>query len=67
MRYDNLHQLIQGSSSTRRYFLSLPADMQCRLHAQGEHIHFAQQLHDSVRAAEVYRRQLHNSDYYNFR
>ena len=61
MRYDNLHQLIQGSSSTRRYFLSLPADM------QGEHIHSAQQLHDSVRAAEVYRRQLHNSDYYNFR
>lgn len=53
MRYDNLHQLIQGSSSTRRYFLSLPADMQCWLHAQGEHIHSAQQLH--------------NSDYYNFR
>lgn len=41
MRYDNLQELIRGSSSSRRYFLSLPVELQMRLHQQNEEIHSA--------------------------
>ena len=44
MRYENLHDLINNSSSTRRYFLSLPVSMQLALHERGEYIHTAQEV-----------------------
>lgn len=48
MQYDNLQSLIRNSSSSRKYFLSLPVDMQMELHRQNEYIHSAQQLHSLV-------------------
>lgn len=44
MRYANLHQLLQNSSSTRQYFLSLPVTTQLALHQHNEHIHTASEL-----------------------
>ncbi len=43
--YTNLKQLLANSSSTRKYFLSLPVDMQLKLHKFNSCIHTAQQLH----------------------
>ena len=31
IKYQNLHELIQRSSSSREYFLSLPVDTQLRI------------------------------------
>lgn len=45
MQYDNLQSLIKNSSSSRKYFLSLPIDIQLELHKHNEYIHCAQQLH----------------------
>ena len=45
MQYSNLQQLLQGSSSARRYFCSLPVSLQVQLHHQGQWIHTAEQLH----------------------
>lgn len=39
MRYDNLHELIFSSSSSRQYFLSLPVEIQIILHEQNDFIH----------------------------
>lgn len=44
MRYDNLHHLIDSSSSSRAYFLSLPVHTQLELHKQNEFIHTAEEL-----------------------
>ena len=44
-RYSCLKQLIDHSASSRAYFLSLPVSLQIKLHAQGEHIRSAQDLH----------------------
>lgn len=43
--YDNLQHLIRASSSTRQYFMSLPAETQCTLHRYQDYIHTAQELH----------------------
>lgn len=48
MYYENLHTLIQRSSSTRQYFLSLPVAMQVALHEYNDYIHTAQELRQSV-------------------
>ncbi len=48
MRYKNLHELIDGSKSSRIYFLSLPVKMQLRLHEYGDYISSAEQLHRCV-------------------
>lgn len=44
MQYSNLQSLIRNSKSARKYFLSLPIDMQLELHKHNEYIHSAQQL-----------------------
>lgn len=64
MRYDSLQQMLQSSSSSRRYFLSLSQDMQMALHQHGPYIHTAQDLHRRVEAVEVYRRQVALSEAY---
>ena len=43
--YENLNQLINLSSSSRSYFLSLPVDIQMKLHNCSKHIHTAYDLH----------------------
>lgn len=54
MKYDNLNHLVRESSSTRRYFLSLPAEMQIELHEHNDYIHTAAELHRRVDAIEAY-------------
>ncbi len=55
LQYTNLHDLILGSSSTRRYFLSLPTDMQMQLHEYNDLIHSAAELHAQVGLIDRYR------------
>ena len=45
IKYQNLHELIQRSSSSREYFLSLPVDTQLRLHVLNDYIHSLNKLH----------------------
>lgn len=45
MQYQNLNHLIQSSTSSRNYFLSLPIERQIQLHQLNDHIHSLQQLH----------------------
>lgn len=54
MRYNNLHDLISGSSSSRRYFLSLPVKMQLTLHRHNDYIHSAEELHKCTEAIKAY-------------
>ena len=53
LQYTNLQELIQGSSSARAYFLSLPVAVQLALHEQNRWICSAAQLH--IRADQVER------------
>ena len=48
MLYKSLHDLINLSSSSRKYFLSLSVDMQLQLHQYNEIIHSAHDLHKLV-------------------
>lgn len=45
MAYYDLHALLDSSSSTREYFLSLPIDLQIKLHQKKELVHTAEDLH----------------------
>ena len=45
LKYENLHDLIHASNSSRKYFLSLPVDMQMALHTMDQSIHSAADLH----------------------
>ena len=54
MQYDNLHDLIYNSSSTRKYFLSLPVEMQMSLHKHSDYIHTSHELHQMVGVIENY-------------
>ena len=45
IKYQNLHELIERSSSSREYFLSLPVDTQLRLHVLNDYTHSLHQLH----------------------
>ena len=45
MQYENLHGLINGSSSSRRYFLSQSPAIQVALHEFNDQIHSAFELH----------------------
>lgn len=54
MRYDNLNDLINSSSSSRRYFLSLPVKMQLSLHELNDYIHSAEELHRKAGEIEGY-------------
>ena len=64
MRYENLNQLVRESSSTRRYFLSLPVEIQIELHEHNDYIHTAAELHRRVSALENYHRQVQLSEYF---
>lgn len=66
MRYENLNQLIRESSSSRRYFLSLPVSMQLKLHEHSDYIHTADELHRRTDAILKYERQVEISEYYHF-
>lgn len=50
--YKNLECLLAGSSSARRYFLSLPVPLQLRLHANSAAIQTAHSLHQAARILE---------------
>lgn len=52
MRYTDLHALLDNSSSTRTYFLSLPVDLQLRLHQHMDQIHSAAELHHLAQLLE---------------
>lgn len=54
MYYENLQALIQKSSSTRQYFLSLPVDLQLSLHEQNNCIHTARELREYAAVIENY-------------
>ena len=54
MKYDDLHDLIKHSSSTRLYFLSLPVSMQISLHKFNYDIHTAEELRQKVNVIENY-------------
>lgn len=49
MKYQNLHDLIDNSSSSRTFFVSLPVDIQLRLHEYGDYIFSAEGLHRAAR------------------
>lgn len=44
MQYENLKLLISSSSSSRRFFLSLPVDVQLSLHDKNDFIKTQQDL-----------------------
>lgn len=48
MQYANLHALVYGSSSARRFFLALPVEIQIAMQAHGSNIHTAADLHRRV-------------------
>lgn len=64
MQYSDLHELIGNSGSARKYFLSLPVEMQLALHTHNDYIHTADELHRRVGAVEAYNRQVALSEYY---
>lgn len=66
MRYENLNQLVRESSSSRRYFLSLPVSIQLKLHEHNDYIHTADELHRRTDAVIKYERQVQLSEYYHF-
>lgn len=66
MRYENLNHLVRESSSTRRYFLSLPAATQTELHEYNDYIHTAAELRRLVSALENCHIQVQLSEYYHF-
>ena len=55
MQYSSLHELIKNSQSSRKFFLSLPVEIQYKLHEQNQYIHTASDLHiisDAVKQNE---------------
>lgn len=66
MRYKNLNHLIHKSSSSHRYFLSLPIEMQIELHNHNEYIHTAAELHQYVDLLEKYHKLVKLSGYNYF-
>lgn len=65
LRYENLNQLVRKSSSSRRYFLSLPVSMQIKLHEHNDYIHTADELHRRADAILKYEQQVQISEYYH--
>ena len=56
MRYRDLHELIQGSQSSRAFFLSLPVEIQCKLHEHNAYVHSAAELRSRAAALQSWRR-----------
>ncbi len=48
VEYKNLTRLISEHRDSRRYFMSLPVELQLRLHNRSESIHTPQQLFSNV-------------------
>lgn len=48
MRYRDLHELIFSSSSSRKYFLELPVEVQMKLHAINDFIRTQDELRRSA-------------------
>lgn len=46
--YQDLHELLMSSDSTRRYFMKLPVSVQLTVHRQNNEIHTAEALHRYV-------------------
>lgn len=67
MKYDNLHDLISHSNSSKKYFLSLPVSMQVALHEHNDYIHTAAELHARADAIEKYNHAVEISEAYNFK
>ena len=64
LRYENLNHLVRESSSSRRYFLSLPVEMQIKLHEHNNNIHTSAELHCLVDDLKNYHRQVQISEYF---
>ena len=62
MHYKSLHDLINLSSSTRIYFLSLPVEMQMQLHQYNDIIHSAHDLHKLVDIIPKYNHKVRLTD-----
>lgn len=62
MPYADLHELLEKSSSSRRYFLTLPVEWQMQLHDQNACIHSAAQLHLQADRLEKHNRAIAISD-----
>ena len=67
MQYQDLHELVDRSSSSRRYFLSLPVSTQLSISEFGEWIRSAAELHAHVERLERYEHAVENSEYYEKR
>ena len=46
--YQDLHDLLMNSDSTRQYFMKLPVNLQLTVHKQNEEIKTAEELHKYV-------------------
>lgn len=55
MQFANLQELIQTSSSSRLYLLSLPVDIQMQLHEQNDFIHSLYELRRNAEYLMKYR------------
>ena len=66
MHYNSLQDLIYNSSSSRKYFLSLPVTMQIALHERNSFIHTSASLHAHVDAIKKYNHAIEISESYNF-
>ncbi|MCD8026393.1 MAG: hypothetical protein LUF33_05585 [Clostridiales bacterium] len=64
MKYKSLRDLINSSKSTRKYFLSLPVNIQLDLHKNNDYIHSAEDLHIHADLAEKQNHAVEISDYY---
>ncbi len=65
MLYKDLNELVCHSSSSRRYFFSLPVSMQLSLSEYGSVIRSAAELHAHAERMEKYSRAVENSEYYD--
>lgn len=63
MAYQDLHELLQQSSSSRAFFLSLPVEAQVALHRQGSAIRSAADLRLRASSLEKWTRQLNLSGF----
>lgn len=64
--YNNLQDLIYNSSSSRKYFLSLPVSMQLSLHEHNDYIHTSAGLHTLADIIEKYNHSVENSKTFYF-
>jgi len=62
MRYDNLHTLVAHSSSARKYFLSLPVEIQKELQSHNRLIHSSADLRIQADLVEKHNRAVMLSD-----